>query len=122
MTIGTRIFTWLHGEPVGADADGNRYYREKGGVKRDVGGLGRERRWVIYRGEAEGSKVPPEWHAWLHHTMDTPPSGSAPRRPWLLKHLPNQTGTPAAYRPRGHEFRGGVRAKATGDYEPWQPE
>jgi NADH:ubiquinone oxidoreductase subunit len=122
MNIGTRIFTWLRGERVGTDADGNGYYREKGGVRRNVGGLGRERRWVIYRGETEASKVPPEWNAWLHHTVTAPPSDTAPRRAWLKKHLPNQTGTPAAYRPRGHEFRGAKRAPATGDYEPWRPE
>ena len=122
MSIGTRIFTWLRGERVGFDADGNSYFREKGGVRRNVGGLGRERRWVIYRGASEASKVPPEWHAWLHHTVALPPSGTAPRRAWLKKHQPNQTGTPAAYRPRGHEFRGARRAPATGDYEPWRPE
>ena len=26
-----------------------------------------------------------------------------------------------AYRPPGHEFKGGKRARATGDYEPWTP-
>lgn len=122
MSLGTRLYTWLRGELVGVDAYGNRYYREKGGVRRDVGGLGRERRWVIYNGEPEGSKVPPEWHAWLHHTTDQPPLGARPKRPWLKEHVPNLTGTPYAYRPRGHEFRGGHRAKATGDYEPWRPE
>ncbi len=122
MSIGTRLYTWLRGELVGADAFGNRYYRERDGVRRDVGGLDRQRRWVIYRGEPEASKVPPEWHAWLHHTTDEPPLGARPRRPWLKEHVPNLTGTPYAYRPPGHEFRGGQRAKATGDYEPWRPE
>jgi NADH:ubiquinone oxidoreductase subunit len=122
MTIGTRLFTWLRGELVGADGDGNRYFREKGGIRRDVGGLGRERRWVLYQGEAEASKVPPEWHAWLHHTLDAPPLGERAAPVWLKRHQPNLTGTPLAYRPRGHELKGGHRAKATGDYEPWRPE
>jgi NADH:ubiquinone oxidoreductase subunit len=122
MTVGTRLYTWLRGELVGRDAYGNRYYREKGGRRRDVGGLDRERRWVIYNGEPEGSRVPPEWHAWLHHTSEAPPLGQRPTRPWIKEHLPNLTGTANAYRPRGHEFRGGRRAKATGDYEPWRPE
>lgn len=122
MTIGTRLFTWLRGELVGQDAAGNRYYRERGGVRRNVGGLDRERRWVIYQGEPEGSKVPAEWHAWLHHTVDMPPKETAPKRAWIKAHVPNLTGTPLAYRPLGHEFRGGHRAKATGDYEPWRPE
>jgi len=122
MSIGTRLFTLLHGEFVGADEFGNRYYREKGGVRRHVGGLDRERRWVMYSGEPEGSKVPAEWNAWLHHTSDAVPAGSTQKRAWLKPHVQNLTGTPYAYRPRGHEFRGGRRASATGDYEPWRPE
>jgi len=122
MSIGTLLFTLLRGEFVGADAYDNRYYRERGGVRRNVGGLDRERRWVVYKGEPEGSKVPPEWHAWLHHTNDAVPAGQAQKRPWLKPHVQNLTGTPYAYRPRGHEFRGGRRASATGDYEPWRPE
>lgn len=122
MSLGTRLYTWLRGEPVGEDAYGNRYFREKGGVRRDVGGLDRERRWVIYRDEPEGSKVPPEWHAWLHHTVDAPPLGARPRRPWVKEHAPNLTGTPFAYRPRGHELREGRNAKPMDGYEPWRPE
>ena len=34
----------------------------------------------------------------------------------------NLTGTGDAYRPGGHEFKGGERASATGDYEAWSPE
>jgi hypothetical protein len=30
MTLGTRLLTWLRGELVGTDSDGNRYYRECG--------------------------------------------------------------------------------------------
>ena len=32
------------------------------------------RRWVIYKGYADASRVPSDWHGWLHHTFDTPPS------------------------------------------------
>ena len=117
MTLGTRLYTWLRGEAVGRDAAGNRYYRATSRIQ------GRkERRWVLYRGEAEASKVPPEWHAWLHFTTDRPPTETTPpRQPWQKEHLPNLTGTPAAYRPPGHPLEGGRRAPATGDYEPWSP-
>ena len=68
-TIGTRLFTWFKGEFVGADVFGNRYFREKGVAE------GRwRRRWVLYKGRPEASKVPPDWHAWLHRTIETPPS------------------------------------------------
>jgi NADH:ubiquinone oxidoreductase subunit len=121
--LGTRIYCWLRGEQVGSDQFGNRYYREKGGGKVHADSLRKERRWVIYDGEVEASRVPAEWHAWLHHTtQDLPPEGGPAKRPWQKEHLPNLTGTAAAYRPPGHILQGGQRDKATGDYEPWVPD
>ena len=121
-SLGTRIFTLLNGREVGRDAAGNRYYRAKRAGHTHHDSLRHERRWVIYKGEVEATKVPPEWHAWLHHTTDeAPPANGVPRRPWMKDHRPNQTGTPQAYRPQGHTLKGGQRPKATGDYEPWQP-
>ncbi len=112
----------LRGELVGRDDYGNRYYRMKGAKPSQRGGgrFSRERRWVIYQGEPEGSKVPSEWHAWLHHTVDAPP-GPRRRYAWEKPHEPNLTGTPGAYRPRGSILRGSHRPHATGDYEPWTP-
>lgn len=104
---------------VGTDSSGNRYYRAKPrkGYKRD-------RRWVLYKGAPEASKVPPEWHGWLHHQTDVVPDGQAAsfRRIWQKPHVPNMTGTDQAYRPPGHLLKGGQREKATGDYEAWKPE
>ena len=34
---------------------------------------------------------------------------------------PVATGTASSYRPAGHDYNGGQRAKATGDYESWTP-
>jgi NADH:ubiquinone oxidoreductase subunit len=118
MHIGTLLYTWLNGEFVGTDEFGNRYYRDRRHTRH-----GRERRWVLYEGEVEASRVPAEWHAWLHHTADEPLTESAAQaKPWQKTHVPNPTGTSDAYRPRGHDLRGGRRAAATGDYEPWAPE
>ncbi|MBM3571801.1 MAG: NADH:ubiquinone oxidoreductase subunit NDUFA12, partial [Alphaproteobacteria bacterium] len=71
----------------------------------------------------EASKVPPEWHAWLHRTVDQVPPADAgrPHRTWQKEHVPNLTGTDLAYRPPGHVLQGGQRDRATGDYEPWRP-
>jgi NADH:ubiquinone oxidoreductase subunit len=44
------------------------------------------------------------------------------RQPWEKPHLQNATGTPASYRPPGHDYQGGHRARATGDYEAWTPD
>jgi NADH:ubiquinone oxidoreductase subunit len=115
-TLGTLLFTWLAGRFVGADKYGNRYYRRRARDRR------KERRWVLYRGEDEASKVPADWHGWLHHTLEKPPTEEPlPAHLWEKEHVPNLTGTPLAYRPPGHLLAGGQRAKATGDYEPWRP-
>ncbi|MBI1239674.1 MAG: NADH:ubiquinone oxidoreductase subunit NDUFA12 [Alphaproteobacteria bacterium] len=112
-TIGTLWTTWRTGHFVGEDAQGNRYYRDKSGA----------RRWVLYKGFADASRVPPEWHGWLHHTVELPPTEQPPRvKPWEKEHIPNLTGTPHAYRPPGSLYRGQERARATGDYEAWSPE
>lgn len=116
-SIGTRLYTLFKGEQVGADEFGNKYYRNATALN------GRERRWVIFKGKKEASKVPPEWHAWLHHTTDVPLSeDSAQPEPWQMPHIPNLTGTGLAYRPAGSDARGGKRARATGDFQAWSPE
>jgi len=115
MNLGTWLFTLIKGRRVGTDAAGNIYYRERR-PRPDHRG----RRWVAYAGPAEASKVPPEWHAWLHYTTDAPLT-DAPRLPWQQPHQPNATGTAAGYRPPGHDYQGGRRARASGDYEAWTP-
>jgi NADH:ubiquinone oxidoreductase subunit len=125
MNFGTWLFTWLKGELVGSDQFGNRYYREKRRrvLKRGGGFESRERRWVFYNGEVEASRVPPLWHGWLHHTTDAAPADSGRRtHAWEKEYLPNLTGTDRAYRPPGSLLRGGHRARASDDYEPWTPD
>ncbi|HEX7390086.1 MAG TPA: NADH:ubiquinone oxidoreductase subunit NDUFA12 [Acidiphilium sp.] len=115
---GLVLNTMRHGSFVGEDATGNRYYQEN---KPDRPG-GRKRRWVIFANRArEASLVPPEWHAWLHFTTDQPLPEHV-RQPWQRPYLPNQTGSAGAYRPSGHDYAGGVRARASGDYEAWTPD
>ena len=112
QTLGTRFHTWRNGQLVGEDESGNRYYRDKTG----------KRRWVIYNGDAEASRIPPGWHGWMHHRTDTPPSEeSYELRDWEKPHQPNLTGTPAAYRPPGSILTPERRPEVTGDYEPWTP-
>ncbi len=120
QTLGTRFSTWRMGEKVGTDEAGNTYYRSRGGRKDKA--LGRERRWVIFNGEAEASAVPPGWFGWLHHTSDVPPTEeSYTPREWEKPHKANMTGTPQAYRPRGSILSAGERPAATGDYQAWRP-
>ncbi len=116
MNIGTLLLTWLSGARVGTDAQGNEYYQER----RPAPAGRRRRRWVLYRqGPVEASRVPPEWHSWLHYTTAAP-LAAAPRV-WVKPHQPNLTGTSEGYRPPGHDYAGGRRPPATGDYESWTP-
>jgi len=113
QTVGTRLFTWRKGQVVGQDGQGNIYYQTADA----------KRRWVIYNGEAEASRIPPEWHGWMHHTVNTPPTeADMVVKPWEDAHQPNLTGLAGAYAPAGSLRGDGHRAKATGDYEAWSPE
>jgi NADH:ubiquinone oxidoreductase subunit len=112
-TLGTLVTTWTTGRAVGTDQYGNRYYQTKDG----------KRRWVLYAGTVDASRVPPDWHGWMHHTFKDPPTVASPIiKPWEKEHVPNLTGTPEAWRPPGSLARGGARPPATGDYQAWQPE
>ncbi len=118
-TWGTRLWTALSGVLVGEDEQGNRYFRSK----KPEGPNGRERRMVIYAGPAEPSRIPPGWHAWMHHRTDLPPSEETyVPHAWELPHEPNLTGTAGAYRPEGSLLRAGERPRVTGDYDAWSPE
>jgi NADH:ubiquinone oxidoreductase subunit len=121
QTLGTRFYTWRKGEFVGEDEFGNRYYRHVQAQAIDSN-VGAERRWVVYNGESDASKVPPGWRAWLCHNGDVPPSEETYKpHPWEKPYVPNMTGTPQAYRPSGSQLSTGQRPAATGDYVPWTP-
>ncbi len=103
---------------IGTDSEGNKYYEAKARK-----GYNHPRRWVVYKGEAEPSRVPAEWHGWLHYQSDFVPASNTPsfRREWQKPSRANLSGTQAAYHPPGHILSGGQRDAATGDYEAWVP-
>lgn len=110
-TLNTIVHTMRHGHKVGEDGQGNVFYQSRDG----------KRRWVIYKGEAEASRIAPDWHGWLHHTWDKPPSEAPlPRKAWEKPHLENLTGTAAAYAPPGSIRRPDPAPRR--DYEAWAPE
>ena len=115
-TIGTRLA--LRGRSrIGEDGMGNVYF--EGGP--DVNGV--PRRWVIYAGANDASRVPPDWFSWLHHQVeDAPDRALPPARAWEKPAVANMTGSALAYRPPGALEKGGRRAAATGDYEAWTPD
>jgi NADH:ubiquinone oxidoreductase subunit len=116
-TIGTHIHTWLQGKLVGKDSYGNLYYE----ARRTRKGEKHRRRWVVYNGMAEPTKVPSAWHGWLHYTLNAP-LAETKKHGWQKEHQPNLTGTKGRYLPAGHISKGGLRARAEADYEPWTPQ
>ena len=111
QTYGTQLWTRRNGTRVGEDALGNVYYQTAHGA----------RRWVVYNGEAEASRVPTQWFGWLHHTVAEPPTVSLPARKfWEKPSLPNLTGTPMAYAPPGSILK--AEPVKRQDYEAWTPE
>ncbi|MGL5839940.1 MAG: NADH:ubiquinone oxidoreductase subunit NDUFA12 [Sphingorhabdus sp.] len=112
-TIGTSLWSARNGVLAGEDEEGNRYYRSKDG----------KRRWVIYNGSNDASRVSPEWHGWLHGTFDEDPENYLPpKRNFELPQSANPTGSDTAYRPMGALEKGGKRARSAGDYQPWSPD
>ncbi|MGI9462404.1 MAG: NADH:ubiquinone oxidoreductase subunit NDUFA12 [Aestuariivirgaceae bacterium] len=120
QTLGLRWYTARKGEFVGEDEFGNKYYRAPSAVPDSIA----ERRWVVYNGYAEASSIPPGWHGWMHHTVDTPPSKTDyAAHEWQQPHQANPTGTGLAYRPPGSIVGGAPKTTASEpDYEAWQPE
>ncbi len=117
-TLGTLFQIWRKGVKIGEDEFGNTYFEEKG-----EGYDGRKRRWVTYKGYADASRVPSDWHGWLHYTYnESPVEAPLPTQEWEKEHRPNLTGTIYAYKPKGSLDRGGARAKVASDYESWNPD
>ncbi|KCV81732.1 NADH dehydrogenase [Actibacterium atlanticum] len=111
QTIGTQLFTWRKGVKVGEDTQGNVFYETRDG----------KRRWVIYDGEVEASRIDPDWHGWLHFTFkEAPTDAPLVHKTWEKPHQENLTGTAMAYAPAG-SLRQAAPADRR-DYEAWQPE
>ena len=90
QTVGTFIYTILKGRFIGEDQFGNKYYSNSSG-----------KRWVIYKNNIESSKIPPEWHLWIHHLILKKPSDKINNFSWQKNYEENLTGTKRAYKPEG---------------------
>lgn len=104
MQILTNFLIKRSATQVGTDEFGNQYF-----VNKKTG-----KRLVIYNGLAEPSKVPMEWHGWLHYTRDDLPTQSESHKfSWQKIHLPNLSGTKNAYAPK---------SSTSQQYQAWKPE
>tara|TARA_Y100001970_G_C13922572_1_gene694183 strand:- start:277 stop:636 length:360 start_codon:yes stop_codon:yes gene_type:complete len=104
QTLGTRIKTFFFGKLMGEDDEGNKYYQNKHG-----------KRWVIYNGEVEASKIPNEWYSWMHYTSNKIENlHKLNKYKWQKNHLSNQTGSEKSYHPKKN--KDAVKKK----YKTWQ--
>lgn len=96
---------------IGSDDFGNQYYLDPKS----------SRRYVLYKGIVEASKVPANWHSWLHYTSNEIPPKTVIKNSWQKTHLPNLTGTKLRYFIDGHIAKSRLRAKTGSDYQAWKP-
>jgi NADH:ubiquinone oxidoreductase subunit len=106
QTAGTFIYTLFFGKFVGADEFGNKYYSNSKG-----------KRWVIYKNVIESSKIPPEWHSWIHFLIKKPYE-KVKKFSWQKKHEENLTGTIRAHKPDGSLFN--EKKKNNKKYDTWK--
>jgi NADH:ubiquinone oxidoreductase subunit len=101
---------------VGTDPLGNKYYEDPTRM------YGRHR-WVVYSdtNDYAASQVHPQWHAWLHCISDDDPVSKPPRKhKFDITFVPNATGTPGRYLPKGSWENPAQRN--WGKVEFWQPD
>ena len=85
-----QIFTWWNSQTFGTfcthyffwkicwkDEFGNKYYQNK-----------KNKRWVIYKGEINASKITSDWFSWMHHTTNKIPSNKKEKNIFMAKTSP----------------------------------
>ncbi len=108
QTLGTFVYTLFTGKLIGRDQFGNKYYSNSKG-----------RRWVIYKNNIESSKIPPDWHSWIHFLKINKPSNEEKKFLWQKQYEENLTGTARAYKPEG-SLSSSLK-KNMKKYEIWKP-
>ena len=81
MYLSSKLYIKFFSNYIGSDEYGNKYYLHKDG----------KRRFVVYNGTPETSKIPQMWHAWIHCMTDKTPKFD--KYHWQGDHVPNTTGT-----------------------------
>ena len=109
-----KIYCNIFSKKIGEDDYGNKYYEKRNSSRKNNF---RKRRFVIYKGIVEASKIPQEWNAWLHHITDDVPISNKEKPSWMKDHVPNLTGTPFAYEYK--DQRDSTKIKNV--YSVWKP-
>ena len=108
QTFGTFVYTLIFGRFVGEDEFGNKYYSDSKEKKR----------WVIYKKRVESTKIPPNWHSWIHFQTKNKPNLKGQLFSWQKQHEENLTGTKRAHKPDGSMLNN--EKKDMKKYETWK--
>tara|TARA_Y100001970_G_scaffold293933_1_gene444773 strand:+ start:4445 stop:4801 length:357 start_codon:yes stop_codon:yes gene_type:complete len=107
QTFGTFLYTIFFGKFVGKDEFGNKYYKNNKG-----------KRWVIYKGEINASKITADWYSWIHNiSNNTPKEKDTKKFSWQKPHKDNKTGTKDSFKPN----KISKDDKKFKKYESWKP-
>ena len=107
QTFGTFLYTIFFGKQIGKDEYGNKYYKNN-----------KDKRWVIYNGDINASKITSDWHSWIHHISNRIPNEEGQKKfSWQKPHKDNKTGTNESYKPN----KISKNNKKFKKYESWKP-
>ncbi len=108
QTFGTFLYTIFFGKLVGKDEFGNRYYKNR-----------KDKRWVIYKGEVNASKITSDWYSWIHNISNNIPTEEKGQKKfsWQKSHKDNKTGTNESFKPNEISKDN----KKFKKYESWKP-
>ena len=87
MQIINVILIKIFSEKIGTDQIGNSYFESR---RKDH--IGRKRRFVVYKGIPEPTKIPSEWYSWLHHLTNLIPGPNNNSYNWQKIRESNKTG------------------------------
>ena len=98
MKFLVRIYLKFRGTEVGEDQYGNKYFE----LKR-VDSFGRKKRYCLYSGLVEASKIAPEWHPFMHYQIEAKEVPKNIRSyKWQKLALPDLTLSDVKYLPKNH--------------------
>jgi|TARA_Y100000389_G_C17470886_1_gene530640 NADH:ubiquinone oxidoreductase subunit len=110
MNLINKFLIRLFNNKVGSDDFGNEYFLSKD----------KKKRYIVYNGIVEATKIPSEWHIWIHYKTNKIPSSYQNKKFfWQKSHLPNLTGTQNAYYPKPYSSNQGCNS--TNTYSSWNP-
>ena len=93
-----RIYLFFRSTKVGGDQYGNQYFEAK-----RTDSFGRKKRFCLYSGRPEASKISPEWHLFMHYQVEAKDvKTNYKQHKWQKPFVPDITLTEVKYLPKNH--------------------